>query len=226
MKGYQDHWDCSLCEAQVSLLEPTCGTCGNRRIGKLLLLVRHGQAEHNVRRKGDAVRVRDPSLTALGREQASQLRAKLPTADFLVAVVSPLSRTLQTAQALGLGAAPPPRVLVTHLHSERNPQSSPSDTGTEPQALQEQFPEFAFGHLPREWWGTRETDGDWKTRRVEEFKSFLLHDVAADNVLVIGHACFTRQLLHGSDHAPVLGNCQARFALLHPNLSVEPLHLL
>jgi broad specificity phosphatase PhoE len=191
------------------------------------LLVRHGEAEHNVRkRKGDPTRTRDPPLTQLGQEQAEQLRAKLPVEAFSVAVVSPLSRTLQTARALGLGEKGMPRVMVSHWHAERNPQSSLSDIGTEPEALQQLFPEFELGHLPREWWGTRETDHDWKTRRVEQFKSFLLHDVPADNVLVIGHACFTRQLLHGSDHAPVLRNCEARYALLHPTLEVEVLHML
>jgi broad specificity phosphatase PhoE len=194
------------------------------------LLVRHGEAEHNVRkRKGDPVRTRDPPLTPLGREQGERLRARLPLEAFPVAIVSPLTRTLQTARALGLGSADEaevPRVMVSHWHAERNPQSSLSDTGSEPEALQQLFPEFEFGHLPREWWGTRETDHDWKTRRIEQFKSFLLHDVAVDNVLVVGHACFTRQLLHGSDHAPVLRNCEARYALLHPTLEVEVLHML
>ncbi len=229
MIGSTEAWACSLCEQRVPLLEATCRTCGNRRRGKLLLLARHGEAEHNVRkREGDPVRVRDPPLTALGGEQAERLRDKLPFHAFPVAVVSPLSRTLQTARHLGLGGpdGSPTRVVVSHWHSERNPQSSPSDTGTEPEALRALFPEFAVEHLPREWWGTRETDHDWKTRRVEQFKALLLHDVPEDNVLVIGHACFTRQLLHGRDHAPVLGNCQARFALLHADGTIESLHFL
>ncbi len=166
--------------------------------------------------------MRDPPLTAQGRLQARQLRDVLPWSHFPVAVVSPLSRTLQTAEELDAGE----RVCVSHWHSERNPQLSPSDTGSPPAQLAALFPQWRFEHLPEVWWGTRESDADWKTERVRQFKMHLLHEVRHDNVVVIGHACFTKQVLHGNGHAKLLRNCQAQYALLHADLTVELLHLL
>ncbi|PHH84188.1 hypothetical protein CDD83_2336 [Cordyceps sp. RAO-2017] len=66
-----------------------------------LVLIRHAQAQHNVDRDYS---IPDPALTDLGREQCAALRASLrqrfgdaAAADVAV-VVSPMRRTLQTAE--------------------------------------------------------------------------------------------------------------------------------
>ncbi|CAI7634610.1 unnamed protein product [Penicillium bialowiezense] len=60
-----------------------------------LYLIRHGQGEHNI---NNANHLRDPLLTALGKEQCLQLRQEFPFAKDISAVLaSPLQRTIQTA---------------------------------------------------------------------------------------------------------------------------------
>jgi hypothetical protein len=128
-------WTCSLCQKQKALLESCCKDCGSKRREKVVCFVRHGEAEHNVRKKRglDEPKVRDPSLTPRGVEQAQTLRAHLETVlpQFDVAVssrvlyclsdlthalqvVSPLRRALQTAHELKLE-----KVVISHLHAER-----------------------------------------------------------------------------------------------------------
>ncbi len=135
----------------------------------MALFVRHGEAEHNVRKRqgkseGEPKTV-DPGLTDLGFEQAKRLKLYLNdhiglSRHFEVCVTSPLKRALQTTRELDFRP-----VHVSHLHSERNPGGSPSDTGSSKKELKEMFPEFDFDQLPDVWWGTVESDSDWKTKR-------------------------------------------------------------
>jgi broad specificity phosphatase PhoE len=63
----------------------------------MLYLVRHGQTEANAR--GLLLGRADPPLSALGQRQAAALRDLLPASARIVA--SPLTRTRETAEALG-----------------------------------------------------------------------------------------------------------------------------
>jgi len=68
-----------------------------------LILIRHGEAEHNATLNYDLL---DPPLTELGERQCRdlevQLRKNLPLADEVEAIItSPLTRTVQTT-LLGL----------------------------------------------------------------------------------------------------------------------------
>ena len=62
---------------------------------KRVIVVRHGEAEHNV--DPNALQRRDTSLTSLGHEQAKGLRALLEPFAPVAVVTSPTLRTLQTA---------------------------------------------------------------------------------------------------------------------------------
>ena len=64
-----------------------------------LIVVRHGESEMNV---SDLVQgnTTKSDLTALGREQAAKLAAKLRDAKIDLALVSPLDRTRQTAEII------------------------------------------------------------------------------------------------------------------------------
>ena len=64
-----------------------------------LILVRHGQTESNVRGLLDAA-LPGPPLNDLGREQAAALPARLAGERIERIVVSPLARTVETAQPL------------------------------------------------------------------------------------------------------------------------------
>jgi broad specificity phosphatase PhoE len=63
----------------------------------MLYLVRHGQTEANAR--GLLLGRADPPLSALGRRQAAALRDLVPASARIVS--SPLTRTRETAEALG-----------------------------------------------------------------------------------------------------------------------------
>ena len=61
---------------------------------KIITLVRHGQAEHNVSRD---FQVQDTSLTALGEAQCHELSREFPSKPPVgLLVSSPLRRTIQT----------------------------------------------------------------------------------------------------------------------------------
>jgi broad specificity phosphatase PhoE len=134
------HWTCLLCDEQNALLTPFC-SCGARRKSKIVLFLRHGEALHNLRKKegrhGDEPKTRDPELTEKGRQQAQEIGIELKQTlcGYDVVVVSPLTRALQTAREMICDAEK--KVIVSHLHCERNPQSSLSDTGTHPKELKE-----------------------------------------------------------------------------------------
>ena len=95
------------------------------------------------------------------------------------------------------------------------------------------FPAWEFDHLPNEWWGTVVSDHDWKTRRVQGsqiiiagscvipttnvcLKDFLhfLWTCPYDSILVVGHACFLKQLLHGDKPKKMLGNCEGVITIM------------
>ncbi|KAJ5297386.1 hypothetical protein N7508_007635 [Penicillium antarcticum] len=60
-----------------------------------LYLIRHGQGEHNV---NNSSHLRDPLLTATGKDECLQLREEFPfSKDISAVLASPLQRTIQTA---------------------------------------------------------------------------------------------------------------------------------
>lgn len=97
-------------------------------MSKILHLVRHAQAEHNVDNDYDIL---DAPLTAIGREQAAKLNGLTvqtiqQTAELLV--TSPLSRTLQTTilafpalrARLEAQSDPKPVVVLSRLQEVNN----------------------------------------------------------------------------------------------------------
>ncbi|WHT47399.1 histidine phosphatase family protein [Sporosarcina thermotolerans] len=61
-----------------------------------LIMIRHGQGEHTLDLPR-SLQHNDPSLTALGIEQARKLKAQFPLVEDDVIFISPVSRTLETA---------------------------------------------------------------------------------------------------------------------------------
>ena len=65
---------------------------------KRVILIRHGQAEHNVDRAN--LGKRDVQLTERGRMQAAAIRARVKKLGAEVVLTSPVLRTLQTTALL------------------------------------------------------------------------------------------------------------------------------
>lgn len=77
-----------------------------------VLLIRHGEAEHNARWKLHSD-TRDTLLTQRGEAQALAISSELLLIEVELLVVSPLSRAIQTA-AIVFGTRP--SVNIDHLH--------------------------------------------------------------------------------------------------------------
>lgn len=99
---------------------------------KLLTLVRHGEAEHNIDRRHH---LPDTSLTALGESQCRSLPSRFPDSPPInLLVSSPLRRTLQTTL---LGFALHAAALGIEVLPELQECSAmPCDTGSPVAALQ------------------------------------------------------------------------------------------
>ena len=128
---------------------------------KTVWLVRHGQAAHNVLlsqgKRDEAHALRDPGLTARGRQQAAKLRRNPllrealagagagPAAAELL-VVSPMRRAVETA-CEGFGSLSLPLVLNPDCQECSDP---PCDTGSPPAELQRLFEDSVLGAALRE----------------------------------------------------------------------------
>ncbi|MFN3662532.1 histidine phosphatase family protein [Yoonia sp.] len=168
--------------------------------------IRHAESEHNARiaiaKDERLVRhdasLRDARLTALGQQQAKALQVEMAALrDIELVVVSPLTRTIQTAVA-AFADHPAPR-LIECLHREK--QESYCDIGRAPGVLAGEFAGFGFDHLDDPWWFDGPLDGapfpretlEAFERRVARFADWLSarpeHCIA-----VVGHGTFLRRL--------------------------------
>jgi broad specificity phosphatase PhoE len=77
---------------------------------KLVYVIRHGQAEHNV--DDAALLQRDTRLTALGQQQAAALREPVKALGAEVVLSSPILRALQTTEGFLGSSAEVPVVVV------------------------------------------------------------------------------------------------------------------
>lgn len=162
-----------------------------------MLLVRHGQSEFNAAFTLTRVDpgIPDPELTDIGRGQAAAAAAALAERDVTRLVVSPYTRTLQTAriiaERLGVPFSIDPRV--------RERAAFHCDIGTPPEALARRFPEFDFGALGDPWWhdhlslGRAETEEEL-AYRAEHFRRDLTAGEDWRRVAVITHWGFVRAL--------------------------------
>lgn len=162
---------------------------------RIVLLVRHGEGLHNLRGRRGGLDILDPELTERGREQAASLASSRLLAGCELLVVSPLSRAIETA-ALAFGEAPSCRVVLSPLHSER--WLGACDEGRSKEELAQAFPFIrkweGFEALEQHWTPTRETDGDWSTRRVQAFLAWLRVQPERRTV-VVGHGAFFGAIL-------------------------------
>lgn len=123
---------------------------------KLLTLVRHGEAQHNVGRRHH---LPDTYLTDLGESQCRELCEHFPASPVIdLLVSSPLHRTLQTTQ-IGF-AAQVAQLGIEVLPELQECSSLPCDTGTARELLEanERFRGINFARCVDGW---NSKKGEW-----------------------------------------------------------------
>ena len=157
-------------------------------------LIRHGQSTFNVHWEAhhtDPMHI-DARLTDIGLDQARSLKPTVQDWRVEGVVVSPLTRALQTAEALFDSETPRE---VTALHREY--AWSSCDVGRSPALLAQEFPAYRFDHLDDPWWWC--PDGDRSQvhkeppelvmRRIYSFHEYL-RDRPERRLAVVGHGTF------------------------------------
>ncbi|PWW78002.1 phosphoglycerate mutase-like protein [Tuber magnatum] len=117
---------------------------------RIITLVRHGQAYHNV---GSKCHLHDPYLTPLGEAQCHNLSKRFPSeppVDLLVS--SPLKRTIQTT-LFGFKEQIESGVKMEFLAELQGSSGMPCDTGSSHDVLEkeESFQGLDFSGLPDDW---------------------------------------------------------------------------
>jgi broad specificity phosphatase PhoE len=157
-----------------------------------MILLRHGQSEFNLlfgasRRDPGII---DPRLTPLGHEQAEAAARQLTGQGIERIIVSPYTRTLQTAgpvaRALGLP------ILVDPIVRERC--AFACDIGSPRPALERDWPDYDFALIEETWWPMEEEPEASIIARAARFRTTLAerHDWA--NTLVVSHWGFILSL--------------------------------
>ncbi|MFB4166886.1 histidine phosphatase family protein [Virgibacillus sp. JSM 102003] len=121
-----------------------------------LVFIRHGQGEHTLDLP-ESLHTLDPALTKEGVNQAKTLKKQFPLSQSDVIIISPIRRTLQTAQIWSEGIKC--RKIVSPLISPRmfpqNPewQTLPCDEILTKEIIKEDFTDFYIEEeLSNEWW--------------------------------------------------------------------------
>jgi broad specificity phosphatase PhoE len=120
-----------------------------------IYLIRHAQSAFNAvydSNKPDPM-IFDAPITALGETQAQQARSEINQLDLKNVIVSPFTRTLQTAHLI-FGDKLPFQINAT----VREQLCNSCDVGSSPQELARDYPHLDFDHLDDCWWHDGEKD--------------------------------------------------------------------
>jgi broad specificity phosphatase PhoE len=120
-----------------------------------IYLIRHAQSAFNAvfdRNKPDPMMF-DAPITTLGETQALHARTEISQLNISNIIVSPFTRTLQTAHVM-FGDTIPFQVNA----SVREQLCNSCDVGSMPQELAKRFPHLDFDHLDDCWWHEGEKD--------------------------------------------------------------------
>jgi broad specificity phosphatase PhoE len=156
-----------------------------------MILVRHGQSHFNVHYGAtrEDPGIVDPGLTEEGVEQAEATGQSLLAYDIRRIVVSPYSRTLETAEIIAqqLGLA----VTVDPLVRER--AYFTCDIGSPRSALSTRWPEFDFGDMVERWWPDAESEAEL-LQRCSRFRALASALEDWRHLLIVTHWGFIRGL--------------------------------
>lgn len=158
-----------------------------------ITIFRHGQSQHNVDR---GYKYRDPSLTDLGIQQASEVQ--VPSDPDLI-VVSPMTRTIQTALFTfkGLRTYPKSHITVQIWPDLREAHDAICNKGVDRAELSAKFPQFDFCEC-HEQWDYEDHSHEAAVARAERVRR-RLRDVSSSyrNIYVVTHRGFIAYLIQG-----------------------------
>ncbi len=157
-----------------------------------MILLRHGQSEFNA--AFTATRrdpgIRDPGLTALGRQQAERAAAALATENVAHIIASPYTRALQTAAPLARLLGLP--VRINPVVRERFAFSC--DIGSPRARLAAAWPELDFAGIDEVWWPSVEEPADAVIGRAALFRAEMAALPDWSRTVVVSHWGFILSL--------------------------------
>ena len=157
-----------------------------------MILIRHGQSHFNLHFSATRVDpgIVDPGLTDEGARQIAAAAEDLRAADLRRIIVSPYTRTLESAailaEALGLEMAIEPLV--------RERSYFMCDIGTPRSELAERWPALDFSHIEERWWHEPEEPVPVMEERCRSFSRLAGGLDDWPHVLVVSHWAFIKGL--------------------------------
>jgi glucosyl-3-phosphoglycerate phosphatase len=153
-----------------------------------MFLLRHGQSYFNLHFNRTRIDpgIRDPELTPLGREQAQAAAQGLAGAALTRIIVSPYTRTLQTAQPFRETHEAPMHIM----HEVRERAAYTCDVGSAPDLLAARFPQHDFSHLPPRWWHEGLESEAAIVGRADAFRAAMASREDSGTTLLISHWAF------------------------------------
>lgn len=153
-----------------------------------MILLRHGQSEFNLHftatRRDPGIE--DPHLTESGHAQAEAAAAALAELPLRRVIVSPYTRTLQTAA---------PLLTRREFTVEIDPQIRERfhftcDIGSSPATLASRFPDHDFAHLPERWWPEQTETEEAVIVRAARFRAAMAARPDWRETVVVSHWAF------------------------------------
>jgi len=163
-----------------------------------IYLIRHAQSAFNAvydPNKPDPM-IFDAPITTLGESQALQARTEVNQLDLVNVMVSPFTRTLQTAHLIFENKLP-----FQINATVREQLCNSCDVGSPPHVLARDYPHLDFGHLDDCWWHDGEKDhrgisvepDEMLQQRANEFAKFLKRE-RIHSTAIVTHGNFIRAL--------------------------------
>jgi len=157
-----------------------------------VFLLRHGQSYFNLHFNETRVDpgIEDPELTPLGLQQAAAAAARLAGTALTRIIISPYTRTLQTAQPI----LDIHKVPVVIMHEVREQAAFACDVGSAPDLLSARFPHHDFAHLPPKWWNERGETMEETLARANAFRDHMAARDDHETTLLVSHWAFIQAL--------------------------------
>ena len=157
-----------------------------------MFLLRHGQSYFNLHFNETRVDpgIEDPELTPLGLKQAAAAAARLAGTALTRIIISPYTRTLQTAQPI----LDIHKVPVVIMHEVREQAAFACDVGSAPDLLSARFPHHDFAHLPPKWWNERGETAEETLARANAFRDHMAARDDHETTLLVSHWAFIQAL--------------------------------
>ncbi len=153
-----------------------------------MILLRHGQSEFNLHftatRRDPGIE--DPQLTPAGQAQAEAAAQALADHRLTRMIVSPYTRTLQTAAPI-LARRPLP-VEIDPIIRERYAFSC--DIGSAHTTLAARFPDHDFAHLTTQWWPDGFEPEAAVIERAANFRARMAASPDWQTTIVVSHWAF------------------------------------